>query len=156
MLAEHLSDWLRLLGASLSAKTIAGTGGIYVRLENATWEYPQNPSSQQTTESVTEYFEGNPIEVRQTKYERDSKARAACLKHHGYSCKACSLNFEQRYGLIGREYIHVHHIEPLSSIRATRKVDPIKDLVPLCPNCHAMIHKLPSPQTLEVLRGHLR
>ncbi len=151
MLAEHLAEWLGTNGKRLSMKTITGTGGIYVRRDSALSD--QLP---QTTESIIKYFEGNPVEVRQTRYEREPKARKACLDRYGYSCKACAIDFEQRYGEIGREYIHVHHIEPLSSTGTRRKIDPIVDLIPLCPNCHAMIHKLPDRQTLDELRSRIR
>lgn len=151
VLAEHLSEWLESFGKTLSQKTLDGTGGIYIRKGTILSEEPIK-----NTKSKTEYFEGDPVEVRQTRYERDPKAREDCLKYFGYACQACKLNFEHRYGEIGREFIHVHHIEPLSIIGRKRKIEPTKDLIPLCPNCHAMIHKLPPPQTLDILRGILR
>jgi 5-methylcytosine-specific restriction protein A len=73
-------------------------------------------------------------------YERSAVARAQCLQYHGYSCTICGFNFECAYGAIGKDYIHVHHLVPFSEIKAEYVVDPVKDLVPVCPNCHAMIH----------------
>ncbi|MBF4509315.1 MAG: HNH endonuclease [Aeromicrobium sp.] len=66
------------------------------------------------------------------------------------------MNFEERYGEVGREFIHVHHVESLAAIGGRHKVDPQKDLLPLCPNCHAMIHRLPHPQTVDALVELLR
>jgi len=45
------------------------------------------------------------------------------------------------YGEIGNEYIHIHHIQFLSSIKQEHEINPEKDLEPVCPNCHSMLHK---------------
>jgi 5-methylcytosine-specific restriction enzyme A len=86
------------------------------------------------------YIEGALKEIKVNAYERDRKARQACIDHHGTDCKVCGLNFESRYGEIGAGFIHVHHVVPLASIGEQYEVDPVKDLVPVCPNCHAMLH----------------
>ena len=88
----------------------------------------------------TETVEGKKVVRYSTVYERDPKARAEALTIHGYDCKGCGLNFGDFYGEHGRGFIHVHHIKPLSESGET-KVDPKTDLIPLCPNCHAMVHK---------------
>ena len=88
----------------------------------------------------TETVEGKKVLRYTTAYERDPKARAEALSIHGYDCIGCGLNFEEMYGDHGKGYIHVHHIKPLSESGET-KIDPRTDLIPLCPNCHAMVHK---------------
>jgi hypothetical protein len=85
-------------------------------------------------------YEGASRQVWVNAYERNPKARKKCIDHYGYNCSVCGFDFEKSYGLIGRKYIHVHHLRALSEIDARYKVDPIKDLRPLCPNCHVMIH----------------
>ena len=87
-----------------------------------------------------EFAEGDVKLVFTTKYERNPKARAACLEHYGYSCKICGMNFADAYGPEFKDVIEVHHIVPISKIGESYVVDPIKDLIPLCPNCHAAIH----------------
>lgn len=42
------------------------------------------------------------------------------------------------YGVSG--IIHVHHLKPLHESIGIGIVDPSRDLVPVCPNCHAVIH----------------
>jgi len=86
-----------------------------------------------------------------TFYERDPKNRAAAVQIHGYTCKGCHLNFEQRYGSLGKDYIHVHHIKPVSQYEKPKKIDPVTDLTVLCPNCHAMVHRKKT-DTLSVER----
>lgn len=87
------------------------------------------------------YPEGKREQKFVTVYERDPKNRAAALKIHGFTCKACDLNFEEFYGPHGKDFIHVHHIKPISEFAKPTAVDPAVDLTVLCPNCHAMVHK---------------
>lgn len=86
-------------------------------------------------------YEGAKKSITVNRYERNVEARQRCLDYHGYDCMVCGLNFEKEYGDIGKNFIHVHHIVPLYKIDKEYKVDPIKDLIPVCPNCHAMIHR---------------
>lgn len=95
----------------------------------------------ETLDSSSAIFEGIKKQVSVNKYERSSIARAKCVEHHGYKCKVCSFNFEETYGEIGKYFIHVHHITPIHSIGESYKIDYIKDLIPVCPNCHAMLHR---------------
>lgn len=105
------------------------------------------------------YIEGVACIVSVNAYERNAKARSSCLAHHGLKCKACGFDFEETYGSFARGFIHVHHLVPLSEIRAEYSVDPKNDLVPLCPNCHAAIHlggKLRTVQELQELLENAR
>ncbi len=106
---------------------------VYLPRPKATWTDPSEDEH---------YSEGTAISVTVNKYERNPKARKKCLDHFGVKCKVCDLSFAARYGVeLGAGFIHVHHIVPLSKIGKGYKVDPVKDLVPVCPNCHAMLHK---------------
>lgn len=78
--------------------------------------------------------------ITSARYERNRKARELCLSYYGKTCKRCGLNFEKDYGKQYAELIEVHHVVPISEIGESYIVDPIKDLIPLCPNCHAMMH----------------
>lgn len=77
----------------------------------------------------------------QTYYERNPKLRAQAIKIHGTKCIVCGFDFGKRYGPFGEGYIEIHHVTPHSSIKGEREIDPKKDLVPICSNCHRMIHK---------------
>jgi 5-methylcytosine-specific restriction enzyme A len=91
--------------------------------------------------SSVDYFEGTVRQVLVNAYERNQEARKQCLVHYGTRCFICNFDFEAVYGPNGKDYIHVHHLRPLSGIGAQYVVDPINDLRPVCPNCHAMIHR---------------
>jgi 5-methylcytosine-specific restriction protein A len=100
--------------------------------------------------------EGAKKLVAVNRYERDPRARQACLAHYGFDCSACGFNFEETYGDLGQDYIHVHHLIPIHTIGEEYEVDPIKDLRPVCPNCHAMLHRAEPCLTIESLRARLK
>ena len=99
------------------------------------------PSTETTSDlHFLENFEGALKKVFVNRYERDREAREKCIAKKGCKCSVCEMDFEKVYGEIGRGFIHVHHIVPISSIGAEYLIDPEKDLLPVCPNCHAMLH----------------
>ena len=118
-----------------------GQGGFSDQL------YPDEPAADIT------YFEGTVIEVKVNRYERSKGARAACISHYGAVCQGCDMDFEARYGERGTDFMHVHHLLPLKQIKKTYKVDPIADLRPICPNCHAMIHRREPMLSVQELRA---
>lgn len=90
--------------------------------------------------------EGNGIEgTKKTylvnKYERDSMNRKKAIEIHGLNCYACGFNFEEVYGERGTDFIEVHHIKPLSTLKEAIEIIPETDLVPICANCHRMVHR---------------
>lgn len=112
-------------------------------------------SEQNRTYSMV-FSEGNAQLALVSRYERNPEARAACIKAHGCYCEVCGLNFEERYGELGKDFIHVHHVVPVSERGGKGyKIDPEKDLVPVCPNCHAMLHRgnLTVEQLKKVVKG---
>lgn len=100
----------------------------------------------------TDLWEGNLKEVLVTHYERNPEARKDCLQTHGYTCKVCELDFSKFYGKIGQDFIHVHHIVPISDRKRPYKISGARDMVPLCPNCHAMTHKRNPPYSVSELK----
>ncbi|GAA0115359.1 HNH endonuclease [Clostridium senegalense] len=86
------------------------------------------------------FSEGKMISIRVNKYERSLKARKKCLEHYGYRCYVCEFDFEKFYGSIGKEIIEVHHKKALHQIKENYVVNPINDLIPVCSNCHTIIH----------------
>lgn len=88
----------------------------------------------------SERLEGSLIQVNATAYERDPKLRTECLRIHGTACKICGFNAAAVYGTEFADRIHVHHINPLSEVKASHEVNPKTDLIPVCPNCHMILH----------------
>lgn len=102
------------------------------------------------------YVEGARITVQVNAFERSAAARARCLEHHGTTCAICGFNAQHQYGEDVSGLIHVHHIRPLSEIGESYIVDPIADLRPVCPNCHAVIHSRNPAYSLEEVAALLK
>lgn len=85
--------------------------------------------------------EGKAIKVLVNAFERNEKARNLAIEYHGSKCFACGFDFYEKYGDLGKGYIQVHHKVPLNKINKEYTVDYKTDLIPLCANCHAMIHR---------------
>lgn len=88
-------------------------------------------------------------------YERNPVARTRCIEAHGADCSVCSFNFGAAYGASASGFIHVHHIKPLATIGEQYEVNPVEDLRPVCPNCHAVIHMTNPPRSIQEIKALL-
>ena len=113
---------------------------------------PQSDAGGREETSAAEYTEGEVHEVTLNHYERSREARNACIAAKGCRCAVCGFDFEQTYGEIGQGFIHVHHLVPISNIGKAYRLNPLTDLVPVCPNCHNMLHRKEPPYTVEELQ----
>lgn len=95
-------------------------------------------TDQDNTESVV--LEGGKKTVKLNQYERNPKNRSRCIEKYGYRCAVCGFDFYETYGEIGKNFIHIHHLKPLADLGGKREVN-VDDLRPVCPNCHAMLHR---------------
>ena len=111
---------------------------------------------QAPSDSDTDYgpdTEGVEHQFNLTKKERNPELRRKCIEYYkslwgGHiHCICCGFDFEKAYGDIGKDYIEVHHVNPHHSYVGEHMVDPTRDLIPLCSNCHSMIHRVPGQGT---------
>ena len=98
------------------------------------------------------YVEGATKTISVNVYERNPQARKDCLDSYGFACSVCDFDFGSDYREIGEGFIHVHHLKQLADIGEMYELDPIKDLRPVCPNCHAMLHKRRPAFSIEELK----
>jgi predicted restriction endonuclease len=118
-------------------------------------------------ESLTENWFSNPEEISKSEkyltegksktisvniYERNNQARKECIEHFGMNCQVCGFNFKEKFGEIGKNFIHVHHKIEISTIGKEYSVNPITDLIPVCPNCHSMLHKRKPAFSIDELK----
>lgn len=106
-----------------------------------------NELDEQESNSDTE---GHRKSVYVNVYERNPKVRREAIKYHGTKCAVCEMSFEDKYGEIGTGFIHIHHIVPISEIGKEYEINYKTDLVPVCPNCHAMLHRKVNDRTLTI------
>ena len=94
-----------------------------------------------------DHQEGKIVQKNLTTHERNKNLRDHCIAyfralHHGrIVCECCGFDFGKAYGEWGEGYIEVHHLLPISQTEGQHDVNPEKDLVPLCANCHSVIHR---------------
>jgi 5-methylcytosine-specific restriction protein A len=119
--------------------------------EDSTPDAKEQPFPEEVPGGVR-LFEGAVRQVLVNAYERNATARAVCIGHYGPVCVACGFNFGSSYGKLAEGFIHVHHIRQLSEIGESYIVDPIADLRPVCPNCHAVIHLGGESRSIEEVR----
>lgn len=156
MLAEFMD---RIQHAPKSGLTVPPL--VAAALESAWAEFltsqghePISLADEVTTPSC--FFEGATRQISVNCYERNPYARQRCIEHYGCRCAVCGFDFEQVYGELGGGFIHVHHVKPLSEIGQEYRIDPIADLRPVCPNCHAMIHHGSDMMSIEDLRRKIK
>ena len=102
------------------------------------------------------FIQGAVERVAVNRYERNPEARKKAIALHGFDCKGCGFNFEAEYGDLGKDYIVIHHLLPVSTLPTGYEVNPATDLVPLCANCHAMVHRENPPLKPEALRKRMK
>lgn len=128
---------------------------LKVALEKTNLTGVQQFSEEIPIEKQEALIEGAKKTITVNSYERNNKARLLCIKHYGTSCHVCNFDFENSYRDIGKGFIHVHHLTKVADIGEKYEVNPISDLRPVCPNCHAMLHRKEPPYTIEELKEKL-
>jgi hypothetical protein len=145
-IGQALAKYAKFPGTSCELKKIATQ---ITQVINGTGKVPQHhtaDSNKRPTVFPSEiqphlkYPEGAVCRVTVNAYERSPTARRACLEHHGTTCSICEFDFGRVYGPVMDGFVHVHHLRELSNIGVEYNVDPIADLRPVCPNCHAVLH----------------
>ncbi len=101
------------------------------------------------------YREGAVKQISVNAYERSGAARAACIAHYGTTCVVCGFDFGEVYGSIGSGFIHVHHLVDLALGGGPTEIDGVRDLRPVCPNCHAMLHTSKPARSISWLQDHV-
>ena len=122
-----------------------------VRLRDAAESPDEIPAS-----SAPYYSETASITVKANKYEKDRNARRRCVEHYGARCAVCEFDFEKTYGALGRGCVRVHHIVPVAQLHPAYELDPVRDLRPVCSNCHYMLHRTDPAYSIDQLRGLLQ
>lgn len=107
--------------------------------------------------------EGLEHQYNLTKKERNPELRRKCIEYYKnlwsgrIHCICCGFDFGKAYGDIGEGYIEIHHVNPHHTFEGVHMVDPTNDLIPLCSNCHSMIHRVEGQgecMTPEKLKEH--
>ena len=97
--------------------------------------------------------------------QRSRKLRDAAIeyftKNGVIKCDCCDFEFEEYYGEIyGLSCIEIHHLKPIFSYEGSDLMSTIyealKNLLPVCPNCHRVIHKNNiQPESIPIFRQEI-
>ena len=129
---------------------------VIIALEKLGWVNPSTIAFPNEVEESITFVEGAVKRVSVNAYERNPVARSKCVAYYGHACAVCGTLLADLYGEIAEEYIHVHHLKQLSDIGEQYEIDPISDLRPVCPNCHAMIHRKNPPYSIEDIAKRIK
>ena len=113
------------------------------------------PPPVEETSTSAHYPEGAVVRITVNSYERKPAVRRDCIAHYGTACCVCGFRFGEFYGADMSDFIHVHHLKPLSSLGQRYRVSPVRDLRPVCPNCHAVIHSKNPPLSIEEVKEQI-
>jgi 5-methylcytosine-specific restriction endonuclease McrA len=134
--------------------------GLFVILKlNPPYELtpPSSPDSHYPNpEDIGNVKDGEVRDIHSDVYERNPKNRVACLNHFGYKCQICGFDFSTFYGPEFAGKIEVHHIDPLCRTKSAQPIDPVKDLIPVCSNCHTALHSKKGGQDEVYLPDELK
>ncbi len=107
-------------------------------------------------------LEGQKTTVTINAFERNQEARARCLAYYSkvnggqIKCEICGFDFSKVYGKLFEGKIHVHHLVEISSIGEEYEIDPERDLIPVCPNCHMVLHSKKPAFSIDAVREMIR
>ncbi|MCZ2342129.1 MAG: HNH endonuclease [Bacteroidales bacterium] len=119
--------------------------------EQLGWVQPESQFPDEVPPGLA-FTEGAVRQVTVNAYERSREAVSRCKATHGTDCAVCGFSFGAMYGVVAEGYIHVHHLRPLSEVGGAYVVDPVEDLRPVCPNCHAVLHLGGRCRSIEEVR----
>lgn len=150
-LSQHIDYYEEVSGTSIKKRK-----EIYFRYYNLIKDFYDEHTYPDELDSEVEYSEGKTKKILVNSYERNPIARKKCIEHFGLKCQICDFNFTEKYGELGDNFIHVHHKIDISTVGKEYSVNPITDLIPVCPNCHSMLHKRKPAFSIEEMKNILK
>jgi 5-methylcytosine-specific restriction protein A len=112
-----------------------------------------NPDLDESHDAEGWQIEGQLQRISHNRYERSRSNRALAILAHGTRCIVCGFDFERHYGPFGAGYVEIHHLLPVHLMDSPRVINPLEELVPLCSNCHSMVHRVDPPIPPDALRA---
>ena len=140
------------------------TPALYTALSTVAAILPRAPANVEEptpeTAIARDFVEGERQTREATFFKRNPALRREAIRQHGAICIACKFNFEEKYGEAGKGYIEIHHLNPLAERLDAASGEPrlttAEDVVPLCANCHCVVHRARPALTLDELRSTIR
>ncbi|MDQ6960960.1 MAG: HNH endonuclease [Mariprofundaceae bacterium] len=116
----------------------------------------ENVESPDNFDDPSEFFHTNEGKLRLKTHKKRERSVKLVKRFKddldSFDCIICGFNFEDVYGKIGKLFIEAHHIKPIKDMKENTEVT-ISDLIPVCSNCHRMLHRKASPENWELLKN---
>ena len=142
MYSFHLKTW----SGFLESKAFRNLTKTKVAIESMTSKTGVSSPSAPTDSSFREETDGERKHIlKETDViRRNPQLRQMCIDKYGYQCQCCGMDFAEAYGKdLGANFIEVHHLKMISTYETDGvPKDFLENLVPLCSNCHSMIHHI--------------
>ena len=147
----HVTHWIR------RSSVKSGDRVILTSLRDGSYHLthiPEGKVPKEESEDLSGFPEGSKIQVSMNGYERNRHNRERAIALHGDACLACNTRMADVYGEIADGFIHIHHVRSLAT-SGEYTPDIETDLIPLCPNCHSVVHLEDPPLSLEELKHRI-
>jgi 5-methylcytosine-specific restriction protein A len=120
----------------------AYVSGFTKEFEIQSIQFDLDAMEEANTDSEVTAAEGRERLFISRRRERDPRLRKKAIEIHGVNCKACGFNFGKSYGEWGEGFIEIHHAKPIATYSSEGDETNVDtDLIPLCSNCHRMVHR---------------
>ena len=117
------------------------------------------PSGSAQKKVALEFAEGERFQRESSFFRRNPGLRQAAIERFGLGCVACKIEFGEIYGAAGDGYIEIHHLNPLAERKdialGVPKMTSVDDVVPLCANCHRVVHRQQPVMSIAKLKSSL-
>lgn len=116
----------------------------------------------QKVEQRAETIQQSEIVQEETKVKEESKQltkeqiKAECIDYYGAICDICGFDYGYTYGEAYEMAIEVHNTKEESVEEILPHTHPIEDLVPICHNCHHILHTHRPALTIEQMRQMIK
>lgn len=122
-------------------------------------EIVEEANSESTLSSVEELSEVVNItcehaQARDEKSDTDYKVKLKkeCIDYYGAICDICGFDFGYTYGEAFEQCIDVHNQNSVEGEEILPTTHPTEDLIPICHNCHHIIHSTVPAISVEKMR----
>lgn len=102
------------------------------------------------------FLEGQKKERVLELVQRNPRLTIEAKMQRGLDCEICGFNFEKKYGVLGRDFIEVHHLRQLAKLDGEVRKVSVEDVRVVCSNCHSIIHCQKDMLSVQKVKRALR
>ncbi|MEE1072395.1 MAG: hypothetical protein U0L26_08420 [Cellulosilyticum sp.] len=105
----------------------------------------------QPVEEIKEEVKLEETQPEEGALDYKARIKKECLEYYGAICDICGFDFGYTYGEAYEDCIEVHNVNGTDE-EIKEDTHPVQDLIPVCCNCHRIIHSQNPPISVEKMR----